>query len=102
MGEYVPREEFEQLVERVEELEGELETKQRFEDRGLDHRDATVLDQLVEGGEYHPRTIVKLYLSRTDIMNRNTAQNRARQLTSRPFFERRGGDLVFVGVSGDA
>jgi hypothetical protein len=98
MSEEVSREEFDALVDRVKVLEQQLEEQRRYEDTGLDHRDAAVLDVLEEGATYPPRALVKLYVRHTDITNSSTAKTRAKRLNSRSFFERNGGGYQFVGV----
>lgn len=99
--EFVPRAEFEALRERVEALEamvedGSVEGGSGGLHPGLDHRDEAVIEALDVGKGYHPRSIVRAYLNQTDITNKSTAKNRARQLRKR-FFD---GD-TFQGVGED-
>jgi hypothetical protein len=93
----VTREEFEALQARVAEMEDRLAEQQRYEDVGLDRRDATVLDALTEGDRYQKRALVKLYTGLTDITNPKTAKRRAKSLEQRSFFDHVGGELLFTG-----
>ena len=98
----VSREEFEALLDRVDELEQQLESRARTEMNGLDHRDKAVLYGLETGGHYSPRSLVKKYLRLTDITNDKTAQNRAKKLANRDeLFHKDGRRLVFGGVVDD-
>jgi hypothetical protein len=78
----VSREEFEALKERVAELEAQIDTGDTTAAAadGLDHRDETVLAHMRENGRVSKVSLVKLYISLTDIQDRGKAKRRARTL----------------------
>ena len=77
----VSREEFERLKERVAELEDQLDSgATTTTNDGLDHRDETVLAHMRENGKVSKVSLVKLYISITDIQDRGKAKRRARSL----------------------
>ena len=95
----VSRAEYEALLERVEALEAEIDAAESSvvdTISGIDHRDAAVAERLTVGETYSPRSVVRAYQNLTDITNRNTAENRARQFVTR-FFDGR----TFQGVDAD-
>jgi len=78
----VSREEFEALKERVAELEAQIESggATTATADGLDHRDETVLAHMRENGRVSKVSLVKLYISLTDIQDRGKAKRRAQTL----------------------
>ena len=77
----VSREEFERLKDRVAELEDQLDSGATTTTHdGLDHRDETVLAHMRENGKVSKVSLVKLYISITDIQDRGKAKRRARSL----------------------
>jgi len=77
----VSREEFEAIKERVAELEDQIDTGTvTATGDGLDHRDETVLAHMRENGRVSKVSLVKLYISLTDIQDRGKAKRRARTL----------------------
>lgn len=79
----VSREEFDALKERVAELEAALEgndTPAPATDSGLDHRDETVLAHMRENGKVSKVSLVRLYISLTDLQDRGKAKRRAQTL----------------------
>ena len=79
----VSREEFEALKDRVAELERQLERGEATTTTaadGLDHRDETVLSHMRENGRVAKVSLVRLYISLTDIQDRGKAKRRARTL----------------------
>lgn len=77
----VSREEFEELKERVAELESQIDSGATTATAtGLDHRDQTVVDHMRENGRASGYRLVQLYTSLTDIQDRGKAKRRAKTL----------------------
>jgi len=85
----VSRAEFMALKERVRELETRLEAtgdadggdvSDELSGTGLDDRDKRVLHFMREHGRLSKRRLVQLYISQTDIQNRDVAKRRAKNL----------------------
>lgn len=86
----VSREEFEALKDRVAELESALDaddTATADTTSGLDHRDETVLAHMRENGKRTRVSLVRLYISLTDIQDRGKAKRRAKSLEQTEVFE---------------
>jgi len=81
------REEFEQLRDRVAELEARMNSGDGATDSdGVDHRDETVLEHMREHGKVSKRSLADLYIQKTDIRSRKTAKRRAKQLERREVY----------------
>jgi len=86
----VSREEFEQLQNRVEELEsliGDDSGVPNTTPAGLDHRDMDVLAYMAEAHVVDGVQLVKLYKRLTDITAHSTAKRRAKTLAAHPEYE---------------
>lgn len=87
MTDEITREEFEALQERVQELEEQLESPEAPTAEGMDHRDRKVLAHMRENEKVDGYSLVKLYTTLTDITDRGTAKNRAKQLAASDAYE---------------
>ena len=94
----VSRSEFEQLQNRVEELEKKLNTPTRS-DTGLDRYEARVVEQLDEG-EVVGITRFKSLLNAAGVHQPGKVKRRMKTLTNRDCFEETGAQAWrFVGVA---
>lgn len=108
MSDGISREEFERLLQRVDELEARLEDEREADDSSgggsvlVDRRDAAVMDCLGHGTTINVNQLEALYRSKTDVRNSSTIKNRIRSLTERDEFEYlQPGTWRFVGGRDD-
>lgn len=95
----VTRVEFEELKERVLNLEESLQGPDERSSGGafVDRRDQAVLDAIPTGVTMRGAKIADLYRRHTDIRDSSTAKERAKSLVQRDSFEKQGGEWLFTG-----
>jgi len=97
-----------ELRERLDELErrvSRLEQDQPESDeipsgekqRGVDHRDAEIMNRMQQGKKYTSTQIQNAYKTYTDIQQDKTAKQRAKMLVKRDCFSKDGRYYVFGG-----
>ena len=96
MSDGVSRDEFEQLLNRVEELEEQLDGSDESDTGGngggvlVDRRDGAVLSCLGDGTTVRRAQLESLYRAKTDIRNSKTIERRIKSLVQRDEFDNIG------------